>query len=295
MHIPRWREVRAVDDIKDFYAEEIRPAVLKPVDGAGGVGALRVENLDEALRHWPIVRSLSPSKTAVIEDYVEGREVCVDAIVSHGRPVFVSLADCEHLAAIGFLCTSASYAADQPDREAATEMIQQVVGALELGQGTVHAEFKIKDGRWVMMETGLRPGGAFVPELTVRITGVDIYEAQARLALGEDPPVAGTVAGQPEAAYAQSRYLVGEGQVQRFVPPGKILAGLPDVKVVNQQASPGQRTRVPVSEAGRAGYAYGWGNDPQRLDAQLREAIAMLGKEMGLIVHGNDRDAVLAA
>jgi biotin carboxylase len=295
MLIPRWRKVQSLGDLTQFYAGGVRPAVLKPIDGAGGVGALRVEDPDEAAGHWPIVRTLSPSRTAVIEDYVEGREVCVDAIVAGGEPVFVSLADCEHLATIGFLCTSASYDAQQPDREVATQTIRQVVAALELSQGTVHAEFKIKDGSWVMMETGLRPGGAFVPELTVRITGIDIYEAQARLALGEDPAVVGPVRGQPEAPYARSRYLVGEGQVRRFVPPGKVLAGLPDVKVVNQQASPGQRMRVPVSEAGRAGYAYGWGDDPDRLDDQLREAIARLGQEMGLVVHGNDRQAALAA
>ncbi|HXM56911.1 MAG TPA: ATP-grasp domain-containing protein [Candidatus Dormibacteraeota bacterium] len=292
--VPRWRKVETVEDVREFYAGGSRSAVLKPVDGAGGVGALRVENLDEAARHWPIVRLLSPARTAVIEDYVEGREVCVDAIVTRGAPVFVSVADCEHLAMIGFLCTAHNYAADQPDLAMATAMIQQIVDALGIGPGNMHVEFKIKDGRWVPIEMGLRPGGAFVPELTVRVRGVDIYEAQARLALGLDPPVPGMVRGQPEAAYAQSRYLVGEGRVRRFVTPGTIVRGLPDVKVVNQQAAPGQRTRVPVSEANRAGYAYGWSDDRERLDDQLREAIARLGKEMGLVVHGNDRGAVLA-
>jgi hypothetical protein len=44
--------------------------VIKPVDAAGGAGALRVDGQDEAARRWPIVRSLSPSKTAVIEGQV---------------------------------------------------------------------------------------------------------------------------------------------------------------------------------------------------------------------------------
>lgn len=290
MDIPRWRQVRGPEDIREFYADGAAAAVIKPVDSAGGAAAQRVENEAEAIAHWPIVRSLSPSRTAVIEDFIDGREVCVDAVASGGRPRFVSVADCQHMKTVGFLCTSARYDAAQRDREPATAMIQQVIGALNVGEGIVHAEFKIQGDRWVMVETGLRPGGAFVPELTVRITGVDLYQAQARLALGQAPPVAEIAGGQPEAPYAQSRYLVGEGQVRRFVPPGTILDGLPDVRVVNQQVGLGQQMRMPLSEAGRAGYAYGWGTDQQRLDAQLREAIARLGRAMGLTVRGNDPD-----
>jgi biotin carboxylase len=287
MRVPRWQRVTGLDDLHAFYADGPVPAVIKPVDSAGGAGALRVEKSSEAIRHWPIVRSLSPSRAAIIEEFLEGREVCVDAVVTGGEPVFVSVVDCEHMRTVGFLCTSSSYATVQPDLEPATAMIRQVVSALDVGEGIVHAEFKIDGNRWTTVEIGLRPGGALVPELTVKVSGVDLYLAQARLALGEEPAVP-LALGPPTAPYAQARYLVGEGQVRRFVPPADILAKLPDVKVVQQQAGPGQRMRIPLSEAGRAGYAYGWGTDRMRLDSQLREAITLLGQAMGLVVRGND-------
>lgn len=288
MRVPRWRKVQSADDIRDFYADGPRPAVLKPVDGAGGVGAMRVESAAEAARHWPVVRSLTPARTAVIEDFIEGREVCVDAVVVGGRSVFVMVVDVGHMPGVGFLNNAANYPADQPDRAAATPMVQQIVDALGVDVGIVHAEFKVDGGEWVMVETGLRPGGAFVPELTLRVTGVDLYAVQAQLALGQPPAVtAGTVPGQPEAPYAQARFLIGEGQVRRFVPPATVLTGLPDVRVVHQLVGTGQRIRVPLSEAGRAGYAYGWGTDPRALDAQLREAIARLAAGTGLTAHGN--------
>lgn len=287
MRVPRWRRVTGPDDLADFYAQGPVAAVIKPVDSAGGAGALRVENYAEAMSHWAIVRSLSPSRTAIIEEFLEGREVCVDAVVCGGEPVFVSAVDCEHMRTVGFLCTSSSYATEQPDREPATAMIRQVVAALGVGDGIVHAEYKIHGDSWTTVEIGLRPGGALVPELTVKVSGVDLYAAQARVALGDKPAVP-LVPDQPRAPYAQARYLVGEGQVRRFVPPADILAGLPDVKVVQQQAGPGQRMRIPLSEAGRAGFAYGWGTDRLRLDAQLREAIARLGAAMGLVVRGNE-------
>jgi biotin carboxylase len=287
MRVPRWRRVTGPDDLAEFYADGPTAAVIKPVDSAGGAGALRVENLAEATRHWAVVRSLSPSRAAIIEEFLEGPEVCVDAVVTGGEPVFVSVVDCEHMRTVGFLCTSSSYATEQPDHEPATAMIRQIVSALDVGEGIVHAEFKIHGGTWTTVEIGLRPGGALVPELTVKVSGVDLYVAQARLALGDKPAVL-PASDSPQAPYAQARYLVGEGQVRRFVPPADILADLPDVKVVQQQAGPGQRMRIPLSEAGRAGFAYGWGTDRLRLDAQLREAIARLGTAMGLVVRGND-------
>jgi len=285
MRVPRWREITTPDDLRAFYEEMDGPAVLKPVDGGGGAGAMRVSGLDEALSHWPVARALSTSRTAVAEEFLHGREVCVDAVVWDHQVRFLSVVDCEHMQTFGFLCTAASYASVQPDHERATQLVEEIIDAIDLSLGIIHAEFKIEGSTWTTVEFGLRPGGAFVPELTVKVAGVDLYEAQARLALGDEPlgpPVAVT------APFAQARYLVGEGVVRRFVPPATILERFNDVRVVNQQIGAGQRARVPVSEAGRAGYAYGWGDDRERLDSQLRGAIALLGHEMGVVVHGND-------
>jgi biotin carboxylase len=294
MQVPRWRTVRGVDDLEDFFADGPRPAVLKPIDAAGGSGAMPVMSLDDAAREWRVVRVFSPARTGIIEDFLEGREVCVDAVVVDGRPAFVSITDAGHLGTGGFVLTSHSWAAEQPEHDAAERAIEQLAGALGFSRGMVHAEFKIQDGCWQMLETALRPGGAFIPELSWRVTGVDLYEAQARLALDEDPPL--PALREPSAAFAQARFLIAEGQVKRFVAPAKILADLPDVKVVNQESHTGQRVRVPLSDGGRAAYAYGWGDDRDSLDAQLREALERLGREMGLTVHAEapDRHPVAA-
>jgi biotin carboxylase len=286
MPVPRWQTVRGPDDLQEFFSDGPRPAVLKPVDNAGGAGAIPVGDLDDAAREWPVVRSFSPSRTAILEDFIEGREVCVDAVVAGGRPVFACITDAGHLGTSGFVLVSHKWATEQPEREAAQEAVGQLASALGFTEGMVHAEFKISGDGWMLLETGLRPGGAFISEVSVRVTGVDLYAAQARLALGLDPPL--PPAREPVAPFAQARFLIAEGQVKRFVPPAKILAELPDVKVVNQELHPGQHARVPFSDGGRAGYAYGWGDDAESLDAQLQHALATLGKQMGLTVHADE-------
>lgn len=294
LRVPRWARVASVADLDAFYADGPLSAVLKPSDSAAGSGVLRVETKAEAARHWPIVKSLSPSRVGVIEEFLDGREICVDAVVRGGEVLFVSSVDCEHMRTIGFLCTSSSYATVNPDVEPATALVRRIVSAVGVDTGAVHAEFKIgSDDVWTIVEVGLRPGGALVPELTVKVSGVDLYAAQALAALGESDPARPDC--QVVAPFAQARYLVGEGNVQRFVPPADVLRDLPDVKVVRQQILPGQRARMPLSEAGRAGYAFGWGPDRIGLDTQLRTAIELLGTGMGITVRGNDPDDLMSS
>ena len=283
MAVPRWCHARERADLDRFFADGPRPVVLKPVDCAGSAGVLRVDDLAEARRQWPVVRMLSPSRTVLAEDFLAGREVCVEAVVAGGRPVFVSVCQADYTGQEGFLAVSAAYAAVQPDSAAAWPAMREVVTALGLAEGIMQAEFKIDGSRWTLLEATFRPGGALVPDLTARVTGVHLYEVQARLAFGLDPIPPGPPA--PVSPYAQVRFLVAGGQVRRFVPPATILADLPDVKVANQLAAPGQHVRLPLSEDGRAGYAAGWGTDAADLDAQLRTAIDRLGTAMGLTQH----------
>lgn len=289
--VPRWRHVQNADDIAEFFAGSTAPAVLKPVDSAGSAGVLRVGDAREARRQWPVVRLMSPSRTVLVEEYVEGREVCVDAAVVDGEPAFVSFCDAEYVGPEGFIAVSASYAAERPERAVAADAIREVARVYGLRNGVMQAEYKIDGDRWTLLEVTFRPGGALVPDLHERVGGVNLYEVQARLALGLAPALPEPDPDSPPAPYAQVRFLVGSGHVRAFVPPATVLRGLPDVRVVNQLVRTGQRVRHPLSEEGRAGYAVGWGDDRQRLDAQLREAISRLGREMGIVEHAASGDA----
>lgn len=282
MFVPRWRTVHGPEDLKKFFADGDRAAVLKPVDSAGSAGVLRVGTYEEARRQWPVVRSLSPSRTAVVEDFIEGREVCVEAVVADGEPIFVSVTEKEVRGPLGFVVVSLAFATEQSDHAAADRFMRQLITAVGLTDGIVHAECKVHGERWALVETGFRPGGDLISDLTDHVTGVNTYRALALTAVGTKPKSIQAITAAPRAPFAQIRFLIGEGPVRQFVPPARIMAGLPDVRIVNQSFAPGQRVRFPLSNSGRAGYAVGWGTDPNSIDGQLRRALNRLGLEMGL-------------
>ncbi|MGP3948515.1 hypothetical protein [Streptomyces sp. 7N604] len=276
-----WREVTSAGDLDAFYAQRSGPAVLKPVDASGGLGALAIDSPEDARLKLGVVLAMSPTRTAIIEDRLSGLEVCVEAVVSDGKIVFVSVTEADHLDGPGFVCSSGKFGAHNLDKSAAAEATR-LAGALGLRDGLIHAEYKVDGDRWTILESSLRPGGAFVPEMTARTTGVNLYEIQARLALGDCVTAADVQTQEPTAPHAQAQYLIAEGTVGRFVPPAEVMAGLPDVHEIGQQALPGQKLRVPMSDGGRAGYALGWGEDRDRLDEQLQTAADRLCNGMGL-------------
>ncbi len=282
---PVWRMVNDPGDLRAFYSGVCGKAVLKPVDATGGAGVMLVHDRDDAMRQWPLVRRLSASRKAVIEQFVPGPEVCVEAIVVGGRPIFVSVTGADHLNGPGFVCVMGRYSRYQPDREAATVAAGRLAAALGVVDGLMHAEFKITGDGWVVLETALRPGGGLTAELTRRVTGVDFYEVQALLALGDAAaiePVLRRAADADQPAYAQVFYLVATGQVLRFVPPAHVVLKFDNVRLVHQQVGPGQRVREPISDGGRAGYVLGWGDDPDRVDFEVCAAGKMFCDEMGL-------------
>ena len=287
MHSLAWREVHSAEDLETFFGERGGPAVLKPVDATGGLGALAVDTLDEARRKLGVVLTLSPTRTAIVEDRLSGFEVCVEAVISQGEVVFAAITDADHLDGPGFVCAYGRFGARRDLNPRAEQEVAQLADALGIRDSIIHAEYKVDGDDWVILETALRPGGAFCPEMTARTTGVNLYEVQARLALGR-PVTAGNVqAEEVSATFAQVQYIPAKGTVRRFVPPAEILAGLPDVHEAGQQVLPGQRLRSPMSDGGRAGYVLGWGEDLESLHGQLQVAADRLcaGMDLRRIVH----------
>jgi len=69
------------------------PVVVKPVDNMGSRGCRRVDNFEELKKAAETALSFSRSGRAIIENYMEGHEFSVDAIVCHGQITICGLAD----------------------------------------------------------------------------------------------------------------------------------------------------------------------------------------------------------
>lgn len=165
------------------------PLIVKPTDRSGSLGVMIVK--EQADLNNAIIRAQNESflNEAIIEEFIEGDEVSVEAIswkgkhyilaitdkVTTGRPYFVEL---EH---------------HQPSQLSESlqlkikENTTKALDAVNQRFGASHSEFKITEkGEVYIIETGTRMGGDFIGSHLVQLsTGYDFLKAVIKLALGE--------------------------------------------------------------------------------------------------------------
>jgi len=280
--VPAWREVHGPDDIRAFYEGCRRPAVLKPVDAAASTAVYRVDDEASALSRWSEVRRFSPTATGIVEEYVPGPEISVEAVFARTRLVFSSVTRKLSGGPSGFLELGhvVRPSAAEPDAGRAAAEVDRVAQAWGLGSGVMHAEFKTGADRWTLVEAAVRPGGDLIPELVRRTHGVDLYALQCAVA-GDAQGT--SVARDREGVTSAVRFALGTGTVRRFVRPAEVLADLSDVQVANQLVDAGRRVARIHGNWGRVAYALGASPDADRLDAQLTTALDRLVAALGLV------------
>ncbi|MEW5692057.1 MAG: alpha-hydroxy-acid oxidizing protein [Candidatus Hydrogenedentota bacterium] len=90
---PKFSEVWSVKDAKRIADKLGFPLVIKPSDNMGARGVMRIDSMDgieEAFRH---AKANSPSGELILEEYMDGPELSIDALIFDGEIIFVGIAD----------------------------------------------------------------------------------------------------------------------------------------------------------------------------------------------------------
>ena len=235
------------------------PLVVKPADSQGQRGTSRVETPDgigiavaEALR-W------SRRQTAVVEEYVEGFEITVNAWVSDGHPHLLAVTDRVTYnpppsIGIAFQHIFPSIRATGLLTEI-TRQVEGIAGAYCMEQGPLYIQMLVEgDDVWVV-EAGGRVGGGHEASLIPMVTGVDLTDRMIDLALtGRADPVGYDYQEAAESEHALVNFLLaGSGTVasssglEQALADGSIVEG-------GFYVNPGHVHEGVVNSLGRVGY-----------------------------------------
>src|SRR5205823_6602350 len=88
---PAFALVAGEPDVAAFCASRPGPFVLKPADNGGSAAVRVVKDVEEARRWWPTVRSYSPAGEGIIEEFIDGPEVSVEAVIDTGQVQVVAV------------------------------------------------------------------------------------------------------------------------------------------------------------------------------------------------------------
>lgn len=190
---PKYQLVTSLNEIKIDYSF---PVIVKPTDRSGSLGVVKVEkqdNLEVAVRS---ALDCSFKHEAIVEEFIEGREISVEFISYQGVHYPLQITDKVTTGAPHFVELEHHQPADL-SKEQYTEiydLTKRALDALGITNGASHSEYKITaDGRIYVMEIGARMGGDFIGSDLVQLsTGYDYLKGVIDVALGRfEEPVLG--------------------------------------------------------------------------------------------------------
>ena len=175
-------------DINNF-TELNYPLIVKPTDRSGSLGVEKVYSENELKRAITFAKEKSLSQGVIIEEFVSGVEVSVEAVSWQGEHHILSITDKEttgepHFVELAHHQPSGLYSEMQDKIKAETIKALDAVGA---EYGASHNEFIItEDNKLFVVEVGTRMGGDFIgSDLVYLSTGYDFLKGVIDISLGE--------------------------------------------------------------------------------------------------------------
>lgn len=184
---PHYKMVTCAGEIDSGHL--VYPLIVKPSDRSGSLGVQKVENGRELKLAIENAISLSFKKEAMVEEYIEGREISVEFISYKGKHYPLAITDKVTTGAPHFVELEHHQPANltQSQYEEIYKLTKKALDALGITNGASHSEYKItSDGSIYIMEIGARMGGDFIGSDLVRLsTGYDFLKGVIEVALGD--------------------------------------------------------------------------------------------------------------
>ena len=183
---PLYKMVTSVEETNTI--DWTYPLIVKPSDRSGSLGVTKVLSPEELAPAVEKAISVSFKKQAMVEEFIEGREISVEFISYKGVHYPLQITDKVTTEAPHFVELEHHQPSTLSDEMFAKiyDITKTALNALGLTNGASHAEYRITpEGRIVVMEIGGRMGGDFIGSDLVRLsTGYDFVKGVINVALG---------------------------------------------------------------------------------------------------------------
>lgn len=185
-----WEEAR-------IAAEEIGyPLVAKPADLASSAFVNLIRNPQElqqayaALEAFPLnFRDQERDQRILLETFMDGVEVSVESVCYEGEVRTLGITDKSVTGSPYFIENGHMFPA-QLDEQCARDtkqFVEQALKAVGFNHGIAHTEVMLTANGPLIVEINPRTAGNYIVELIERVTGIDLLEVFANLALGLKP------------------------------------------------------------------------------------------------------------
>lgn len=156
------------------------PLVVKPVDCNSSKGVTRIDRAEELCKSIDKAIDYSRVKKAVIEEYIEGREISVDAFCIEGKVIILSTSYSEKIDnGQGFVIWKGTYPAvtDEKKMTEISEIASKIAEAFKLKNCPLLIQLIENENGLNVIEFSARTGGCLKYRMIKHASNIDIIDA----------------------------------------------------------------------------------------------------------------------
>lgn len=191
---PKYINIRTEEGLEQAIEEVGTPFILKPLDESASEGVRLCKTRREALDQFRYIvnkglntRGQKTIPQVLVEEYLVGHEISVEALVNDSKVTFLGCTDKELLGDPYFVEAGHTFPSLMPEnlREECYNITKQALQAIDYNFGIAHIELKLTVDGPKIIEINGRPAGDRIADLISISTGIDIVKELILLAIGE--------------------------------------------------------------------------------------------------------------
>ncbi|HNZ28153.1 MAG TPA: alpha-hydroxy-acid oxidizing protein [Spirochaetota bacterium] len=250
--IPDFYKCWSFEDLKKASSLLGYPFVLKPADNMGARGVMKVEseaNLENAFLN---AKNGSPSGELIAEEYMDGPELSIDALIYDGEIFITGVADRIIEREPYFIETGHVLPSALPEEELneGIEVFKKGIRALGIDIGAAKGDIKITKNGAKVGEIAARLSGGFMSAYTFPYaTGINVIRNALDIALGYPPS---SLVPTKKCFSIEQAIIPAPGIVKEIIGVEEALA-IEGVKNIFFHVKEGDEVVIPKSNVEKAG------------------------------------------
>lgn len=255
------------------------PVVIKPVDSMGARGVVRIDSLEDRKAVGEAVAvAIEASRTgeALVEEFMDGPEFSLDALVYEGEITICGFAD-RHIFFPPYFIemghTMPTLAAPEVQRDV-IDVFCRGIRALGINNGAAKGDMKFSSGKGAMIgEIAARLSGGFMSGWTYPYhSGINLTEAAVKIAAGIEP---GNLKSTKTRVSAERAAISIPGVVHDIdgLDQARAVSGVRDIFM---HTSVGEKVVFPVNNVQKCANVIAVDDDYQKAVASAEEAVRLI-------------------
>ncbi|MCR5294456.1 MAG: ATP-grasp domain-containing protein [Lachnospiraceae bacterium] len=270
-----FRKVFSLEEAEEAFLALGGPLMVKVTDKSGSRGVVRVDSLEALAEAYSYAASFTDKNYLIVEKYVEGHEIGIDAYVKDGRLALFLPHDKliyrgrHSTVPVGHVFPCEGSARLLADMREQTERIAAVSG---INDAALNIDALVSGDETTIIEAGGRCGATCIPELISLYGGIDYYGLMIKNALGAEADFS-----LREAVPCAASLLFLRERARLLDIDREGLMSLSEEGIyASFDYAPGAELPAMVNGTDRIGQVYGRGRGAEAAEAMAEKALSCL-------------------